>query len=86
MAPHLRVLAGPCPSTLVPITTIVNTNATHNVSSELFQGEITVHVKDFADEEGVVRQSDYFQREDRQGVTWSIQVCGKFGFTRYMRI
>ncbi|KAF8727684.1 hypothetical protein AX14_007120 [Amanita brunnescens Koide BX004] len=78
MAPHLRVLAGPCPSTLVPITTIVNTNATHKVSSELFQGEITVHVKDFADEEGVVRQSDYFQREDRQGVTWSIQVCGRF--------
>lgn len=86
MAPHLRVLAGPCPRTLVPITDIVNTSATHKVSSELFQGEIAVHIKDFTDEDGTVRHSDYFQREDRQDITWSIQVCGKFVYTRYMRI
>lgn len=70
----------------MPITDIVNTSATHRVSSELFEGEISVHIKDFTDEEGVVRHSDYFQREDRQGVTWSIQVSGEFGHTRYMRI
>jgi hypothetical protein len=86
MAPHLRVLVGPCPRTLVPITHIVNTSATHRVSSELFEGDISVHIKDFTDEEGVIRHSDYFQREDRQGITWSIQVSGESGHTRYMRI
>ncbi|KAK2461313.1 hypothetical protein APHAL10511_006840 [Amanita phalloides] len=78
MAPHLRVLAGPCPNTLVPVTNIVNSSTSYKVSSDLFEGEIAVHIKDFIDEEGVIRHSDYFQREDRQGVTWSIQVTGRF--------
>ncbi|KAF8637866.1 hypothetical protein AX17_002492 [Amanita inopinata Kibby_2008] len=78
MAPRLRVLAGPCPNTLVPVTDIVNTSASHRISSELFEGDVTLDIKNFTDEHGLIRNSDYFNREDRQGITWSIQVSGRF--------
>jgi len=78
MPPHLRVLAGPSPDCLVPITNVVNTSSTYKFSSDLFEGEIAVHIKDFTDEWGQLRHSDYFKRDDRQGVTWSIQVSGTF--------
>lgn len=76
--PRLRILAGSSPDSLVPITDIVNTTSSYKLSSDLFEGEIAVHIKDFTDEHGQVRSSDYFKREDRQGVTWSIQVSGRF--------
>ncbi|KAK2461311.1 hypothetical protein APHAL10511_006838 [Amanita phalloides] len=78
MAPRLRILAGPSPDALVPITHFVNTSSTHKVSSDLFEGEIEVHIKDFVDDRGKMRRSAYFDREDRQGVTWSIRVSGRF--------
>ncbi|KAF8627916.1 hypothetical protein AX15_004178 [Amanita polypyramis BW_CC] len=78
MATRLRILAGPCPNNLVPITDIVNTSTTHKVSSDLFKGEIAVYIKYFTDKDGDMRHSDYFQRGDRQGITWSIQVSGRF--------
>ncbi|PFH49904.1 hypothetical protein AMATHDRAFT_62184 [Amanita thiersii Skay4041] len=78
MSPCLRVLAGPSLTSLVPITDIVNTSTSHKILSDVFEGEVSVHIKDFTDEHGIVRQSDYFSREDRQGITWSIQVCGRF--------
>lgn len=78
MAPKLRVMAGTSPDTMVPITSIVNTNKSHKLSSDLFEGEIAAHIKNFPDENGNVRESEYFAREDRQGVTWSIQVRGVF--------
>lgn len=35
-----------------------------------------VHIKGFADSEGDVMESDYFARDDRQNITWTIQVQG----------
>lgn len=76
MAPRLRVLAGTSPSTMVPITHLVNTPQAHPVRSPLFEGEIVAHIKGLTDERGKVRESAYFEREDRGGVTWSIVVRG----------
>ena len=63
--------------TMVPITSLVNTNKAHRFSSELFDGKVAVNIKGFTDPEGCVKDSDYFARNDRQGITWSIQVQGK---------
>jgi len=70
----LRVLVGPCPSKLTDISSLVNTERPHTIKSETFEGRVVVHVKGFpgADE------SEYFEREERKGVTWSIQVQGTF--------
>ena len=73
--PRLRVLAGPSPDSLRHIC--ANTNKPHAINSELFEGLVVVHVKGFPDEQGNVLESEYFDREDRQGVTWSIQVQGE---------
>ncbi|KAF9064819.1 hypothetical protein BDP27DRAFT_1450584 [Rhodocollybia butyracea] len=70
--PHLRVLAGPDPNHLVPITHLVNTNSPCKVSSELFEGQIIANIKGFNED------TEYFDRDDRRGVTWSIQVQGRF--------
>jgi len=78
MAPRLRVLAGTSLDTMVPMTSLVNTKKAHRYSSELFEGEIVANIKGFTDPEGQVRDSEYFSREDRQGITWSIQVQGRF--------
>ena len=76
MAPRLRVLAGTSPSTMVPITPLVNTSKAFPLSSPLFEGAVVAHIKGLTDEQGRVRSSEYFEREDRRGVTWSIQVQG----------
>ncbi|KAF4618824.1 hypothetical protein D9613_010086 [Agrocybe pediades] len=78
MAPRLRVLAGTSPETMTPITDLVNTSKPYHISSSLFEGEVVAHIKGLTDEHGKVRDSDYFSREDRAGVTWSIQVQGRF--------
>jgi hypothetical protein len=77
MAPRLRVSAGTSLDTMVPVTSLVNTNKTHKFSSELFEGEMVANIKGFTDPEGRVNDSEYFERGDRQGITWSIQVQGK---------
>lgn len=77
--PRLRVLAGPSPSKLSPIS--VNTSQAHEISSELFEGKVVVHIKGFnddGDEDNTPRPDDYFEHEDRRYVTWSIQVQGRF--------
>ncbi|KAF8842431.1 DUF1769-domain-containing protein [Paxillus ammoniavirescens] len=76
--PRLRVLAGPTIETLVPITDIVNSGRAHIISSDWFEGKIAVYVKNFIGPEGRRLTSEYFEREDRKGVTWSIQVQGRF--------
>lgn len=82
MAPRLRVLVGTSPETMVPITHLVNTGTAHRVSSPFFEGEIAAYIKGFSPNErsGVEQsrgeESEYFRREDRAGVTWSIQVKG----------
>jgi len=72
--PQLRVLAGPDPNHLFPITHLVNTNKPCRVSSELFEGQIIANIKGFTGN----GDSEYFDRDDRKGVTWSIQVQGRF--------
>lgn len=76
--PRLRVLAGPSLDSLRPIC--ANTNKAHTINSEFFEGRVVVHIKGFPDSDGNVLESEYFEREDRKGVTWSIQVQGKHTF------
>ena len=40
----------------------------------------TDYIKDFVDEDGNMRESEYFSRKDRQGITWSLQVQGLCAF------
>jgi len=76
--PRLSVVAGPSLDALVPIT--VNSGIPHNIVSDAFEGQILAYIKGFTDEEGDGLQSEneYFQREDRKGITWSIQTQGRF--------
>ncbi|TDL25157.1 DUF1769-domain-containing protein [Rickenella mellea] len=74
--PRLRVLAGPSPDNLTPIS--ANSNMAHSIVSDTFEGEVVVHIKGFPDADGNVLYSDYFSRKDRVGTTWSIQVQGRF--------
>lgn len=78
MAPRLRVLAGDSLDNLVPISDIVNTEKAHAISSDAFQGKIVVNIKDFADSAGQPRHSKYFDRADRQHITWSLQIQGEY--------
>ncbi|KAI0763444.1 DUF1769-domain-containing protein [Trametes elegans] len=72
--PHLRVLAGPSETDLVPLR--VNSGVPIDVSSDAFEGQVAVFIKGLADAEGGSEDSDYFRK--RSGVTWSIQVQGRF--------
>ncbi|OSC98092.1 DUF1769-domain-containing protein [Trametes coccinea BRFM310] len=74
--PYLRVLAGPSANEedLVPLR--VNSGVPVKVSSDAFDGQIAVFIKGLADAEGGSEDSDYFRK--RSGVTWSIQVQGRF--------
>ncbi|KAH0835892.1 hypothetical protein J3R83DRAFT_9785 [Lanmaoa asiatica] len=76
--PRLRVLAGPTDEDLVPITDIVNTGQACTIVSEYFEGKIAIYVKNFVDPNGRRLTNEYFEREDRKGITWSIQVQGWF--------
>lgn len=71
---RLSVLAGPSLDALVPIS--VNTGIPHDIVSDAFEGQILAYIKGFTDEDGNVLQSEYFQREERKGITWSIQTQG----------
>jgi len=75
-APRLRVLAGPSPTTMNVIS--ANSDEVHDISSDVFEGKIIVHIKGFPDASGEVLESDYFSRKDKKGITWSIQVQGMF--------
>lgn len=74
--PRLRVLAGPTPTSLVPISNIVNTDTPHSISTDRFEGQVVVNIKGFTDPQGRVVDTEYFQRLDRKDITWSIQVQG----------
>ncbi|KAJ7928506.1 P-loop containing nucleoside triphosphate hydrolase protein [Mycena leptocephala] len=79
--PTLRVLAGPTPKTLTPITSLVNTNTPHRIVTDAWEGEVIVFIKGFneADPSKTTPEAaEYFGRDDRSGVTWSIQVQGRF--------
>ncbi|KAK7447412.1 hypothetical protein VKT23_014121 [Stygiomarasmius scandens] len=73
--PGLRVLAGTSLDALVPITEFVNTSKSFKFpTSDRFEGEVVCNIQGFEDG----KESEYFNREDRKGVTWSIQVQGRF--------
>ncbi|KAL1667928.1 hypothetical protein GGF50DRAFT_47440 [Schizophyllum commune] len=87
---RLRVLAGPTadPAKMTDITQLVNSPTPFEIKSEEFEGRIVACIKDFhagvGEEEKEAGSDDkndgswYFGRPDRQGVTWSIQVQGRF--------
>ncbi|EJD51323.1 DUF1769-domain-containing protein, partial [Auricularia subglabra TFB-10046 SS5] len=70
--PRLRILAGPSPDQLSPIS--ANDGAAHEVKSDAFEGKIAVFLK-YEDESDL---PEYFDAPERAGVTWSIQVQGRF--------
>lgn len=72
--PRLRILAGPSPTDLKPIS--ANSGKPFHVASESFEGDIAVYIKNFADPDGEVPDSSYFDQEERKDVTWSIQMQG----------
>ena len=72
--PRLRAIAGPSLNELVPVS--VNSDVPHNIVSDAFEGQILTYIKGFTDGEGNVLETEYFHREDRKGITWSIQVQG----------
>ncbi|KAG6335512.1 hypothetical protein ID866_3584 [Astraeus odoratus] len=76
--PRLRVLAGSSLDTLEPITHLVNTGRHYSVHSDRFDGKVAVYIKGFTDPQGRAPCSEYFERPDRKGITWSIQVQGRF--------
>ncbi|KAJ7188586.1 hypothetical protein C8R46DRAFT_879203 [Mycena filopes] len=81
--PKLRVLAGPDLKTLAPITALVNSNTGYRIASDAWEGEIIIFIKNLNEESddpshSTPQEVEYFGREDRKGVTWSIQVQGRF--------
>lgn len=75
MPTDLRVLAGPSPGALADISDKVNTYQAHNITSDAFEGTICLQIKRFTAHHHTT-SSDYFERPDRRGITWSIQVQG----------
>ncbi|CAL1699645.1 unnamed protein product [Somion occarium] len=74
--PRLRILAGPSLDELVPIE--ANSGVPLHIKSDVFEGQILVYIKGFADTNGDVGDSSYFEQKERKGITWSIQVQGRF--------
>ena len=72
--PRLRVLAGPTPTTLTPIS--ANCSTPHIISTPDFEGRVLVYIKGLNDSNSTVPENEYFSRDDRKGITWSIQVQG----------
>ncbi|KAG5339755.1 UPF0590 protein [Termitomyces sp. T112] len=75
MPPRLRVLAG-TGTTLTPITHLVNTSNAFSLVSNRFEGEVVVCIKGLTHPEKDAY--NYFECSERQGITWSIQVQGRF--------
>jgi len=82
--PRLRVLAGSStsPEALSDISHLVNTCTPYHVDSEVFAGAVVVRVKGFVGPGGgrgdQEADDEYFCSPERKGVTWSIQVRGRF--------
>ncbi|KAI0916008.1 hypothetical protein AcV5_003465 [Taiwanofungus camphoratus] len=72
--PRLRVLAGPSVDELAPVS--VNSDVPVEIKSDAFEGRVAVYIKGFLDPSGGPGDSAYFDKRD--GVTWSIQVQGRF--------
>lgn len=75
---RLRVLAGPSLASLEDISAKVNQGDAHDVTSDAFEGRIAVYIKGFEDGEDQNSESEFFKRDDRVDITWSIQVQGEY--------
>ncbi|THH26539.1 hypothetical protein EUX98_g7649 [Antrodiella citrinella] len=69
---RLRILAGPSFSSLTKIS--ANAASGFPIRTDAFEGEVAIFLKGFADTDGKVGESNYFDAEEREGVTWSVQV------------
>ncbi|KAG8904259.1 hypothetical protein FRC01_008808 [Tulasnella sp. 417] len=83
MPPRFRVLAGPSYDSLSPLpvnTDSTDSSAAFTIKTPYFEGRIIGNIKGFVDDAGEVVTSKYFENEDRRkdGVTWSIQIQGRF--------
>ncbi|KAL4079548.1 hypothetical protein J3A83DRAFT_4210548 [Scleroderma citrinum] len=76
--PRLHVLAGPSLDALEPITHFVNTSRAYPIHSDRFEGKVAIYIKGFINTQDQPLRSEYFERPDRKGITWSIQVQGRF--------
>ncbi|TCD67433.1 hypothetical protein EIP91_012405 [Steccherinum ochraceum] len=74
--PRLRILAGPTFHDLTEIR--ANADEGFTVSTDAFEGQIAIYLKGFADKDGKVVESPYFEQEERTGITWSVQFQGRF--------
>lgn len=54
----------------------VNTGEPFPISSPHFEGKVLAYIKGFPNGDGELLEHEYFEREDRAGVTWSIQFQG----------
>ena len=77
---RLRISAGTSLDSMVSVDSAVDTGMPHKLTSDVFEGWIVAYIKDFVDEDGNMRESEYFSRKDRRGITWSLQVQGLCAF------
>lgn len=72
--PQLRFLAGPSLTDLSPLE--VNSDVPLHIRSSGFEGQVALYLKGLGDEGRT--HSPYFDHKDRKGITWSIQIQGRF--------
>ncbi|KAG5646743.1 hypothetical protein DXG03_002425 [Asterophora parasitica] len=78
--PRLRVLAGTGTSPTNVELKPIHTGHPVKLRSDLFEGELVVHIKGLEGSHPDVRSSsgEYFAKPERAGITWSIQMQGRF--------
>lgn len=72
--PRLRVLAGESPESLKPIS--ANSPSGYKLKTPGFEGEISVFLKNYINEQGELSSDDYFDHPEHESRTWSIQARG----------
>jgi len=74
--PRIQVLAGPSIDALEPIE--ANSANAYVLKTPTFDGQISVFLKDFINENGEPSSTEYFDADERAGKSWSIQFRGRF--------
>ncbi|KZV90060.1 hypothetical protein EXIGLDRAFT_838086 [Exidia glandulosa HHB12029] len=75
--PRLRVFVGSSSDNLQPIEVNQPAGSAYPVSSDAFEGRIAVFLR-YEDEPHDREAANYFRAPERENVTWSIQVQGRF--------
>lgn len=81
MPPRFRVLAGPSYTELSELKVNVDPkdgSPYFDIKTSSFEGRIVGNIKGFVNEKGEIVTSKYFDRTDRAGTTWSIQMQGRY--------